>query len=104
MPAEVQAFLLLLVLLAALVAAFMGIMFLRRWLASGDSAPQEIFTLDDLRQLFRQGKITQIEFDQLKQHIVAMAMAEQAKPEPTPGTADDPADGPRADPPPGIQP
>ncbi len=81
MPAEVQAFAWLLVILVLLVLLFIGFSFIRKYFKSDAvDTPAEAFTLADVRDLFKQGKITQAEFDQLKQHVIAMTQAESSKP------------------------
>ncbi len=80
MPEEVQAFGWLLVILALLVFLFIVFSFVRKYFKSASvDTPAEAFTLADVRDLFKQGKITQTEFEQLKQHVIAMTQAESAK-------------------------
>ena len=73
-----------LVLIALLVGGFFAIAKLRQWLKSDDSdvggdTPATGFTLSDLRQLHKQGKMTDAEFERLKGMILgnARAMAEK---------------------------
>jgi hypothetical protein len=74
-----------LVLIALLVGGFFAIAKLRQWLRSEDvdsaarSGPGMGFTLSDLRQLHKQGKMTDAEFERLKGMILgnAKAMAEK---------------------------
>ena len=93
MPAEVQAFVWLLLILVTLVALFIGFAFLRRYFrAQSSETPDEAFTLADLRSLLKHGKITNAEFEQLKQHVIAVAKSDASSesadsPRPTPPSA-----------------
>lgn len=64
----------LLVLFVLLIAGFMGVMYLRKWLNSTvESETPEPFTLGDLRSLLKQRKLTQEEFDRLRDQTIAVA-------------------------------
>ena len=70
-----------LVLIALLVVGFFAISKLRQWLK--DDAPMAGpaigFTLSDLRQLHRQGKMTDEEFERARSKMVGAAKAMAAK-------------------------
>ena len=71
-----------LVLIALLVAGFFAIAKLRQWLKEDSdvpTGPAAGFTLSDLRQLHKQGKMTDEEFERARAKIVgaAKAMAEK---------------------------
>jgi hypothetical protein len=69
-----------LVLLALVVAGFYAVVYLRRWLKEDDVPSGGIgFTLSDLRQLHREGKMTDEEFERARAKFVAAgkAMAEK---------------------------
>ena len=69
-----------LVLIALLVAGFFAISKLRQWLKEDDTpAPAIGFTLSDLRQLHKQGKMTDEEFERAKGKIIGSAKAMAAK-------------------------
>jgi hypothetical protein len=72
-----------LVLIALLVGGFFGIARLRQWLKSDDAdaspGPGGGFTLSDLRQLHKQGKMTDAEFERLKGMILGNAKAMTAR-------------------------
>ncbi|MGN6505678.1 MAG: hypothetical protein ACTHM6_08955 [Tepidisphaeraceae bacterium] len=63
-----------------------GAAVVRKWLfASQAEVPASGFSLASLRQLVREGKMTQVEFDKAKSQIVAAtqrAVERQAKPSP----------------------
>ncbi len=61
------------VLIAAAMAAFVGYSYLRRWMRSSDAAPARGFTLADLRDLHRQGKMTDAEYGAARDQIVGAA-------------------------------
>jgi hypothetical protein len=67
----VQAIFWLLLLMGLVLAGFFGVVILRRRLKEDQPTnPAETFTLGDLRQLLRQGQITQAEYDTLHDQIV----------------------------------
>ena len=69
-----------LVLICLLVVGFFAISKLRQWLREDDTpAPGIGFTLSDLRQLHKQGQMTDEEFERAKAKIVGGAKAMAAK-------------------------
>jgi hypothetical protein len=63
-----------LVLIALIVAAFFGVMYLRRWLQEEDIPSGGIgFTLSDLKQLHREGKMTTEEFEKAREKMMTGA-------------------------------
>jgi uncharacterized membrane protein len=63
-----------LVLICLLVGGFFAISKLRQWLREDDTpAPSIGFTLSDLRQLHKQGQMTDEEFERAKAKIVGSA-------------------------------
>jgi hypothetical protein len=69
-----------LVLICLLVGGFFAISKLRQWLREDDTpAPAIGFTLSDLRQLHRQGQMTDEEFERAKAKIVGNAKSMAAK-------------------------
>lgn len=68
------------VLIGLLVGGYFAITKLREWLKSDDADPAAVaFTLSDLRQLHRQGKMTDEEFDKAKSLILGNAKEMAAK-------------------------
>src|SRR5688572_25342178 len=64
------------VLICLLVAGFFAISRLRQWLREDDTPVSPIgFTLSDLRQLHKQGQMTDEEFERAKAKIVGSAKA-----------------------------
>jgi hypothetical protein len=61
------------VLVAALLAGFAGYSYLKRWMNQTDEGPRVGFTLSDLRDLHRQGKMTDQEFEQTKALMLGSA-------------------------------
>ena len=76
-----------LVLIVLVVAAFFAVVRLRGWLRDDDTPPSAGFSLTDLRQLHRQGKMTDEEFEKARNLMVAHAkqMAEKL-PDPLAGS------------------
>ena len=77
-----------LVLIALIVVAFLAVMQLRKWLQSNDEGPPSIgFTLGDLRQLHKEGKMTDEEFERARAKMMAGAKAMAEKlPDPLAGS------------------
>jgi len=68
------------VLICLLLAGFFAISRLRQWLKEDDTpAPGIGFTLSDLRQLHKQGQMTDEEFERAKAKIIGGAKAMAAK-------------------------
>jgi hypothetical protein len=73
-------FLWALVLILCVLALFVAVVFLKRWLKSDDiSSPGPGFTLSDLRQLVAEGKMTTEEFEKAKLAILGATKAAPAK-------------------------
>lgn len=69
-----------LVLICLLVAGFFAVSKLRQWLKEDDvPGPAIGFTLSDLRQLHKQGKMSDEEFERARSLIVGNAKAMSAK-------------------------
>ena len=69
-----------LVLIGLLLAGFWVVMTLRNWLKSDDVPSGGIgFTLSDLRQLHREGKMTTEEFERAREKFIAAGKAMAAK-------------------------
>jgi len=84
MPAVKEVFIWLLLLLGLIIVLMIVFVSLRRLLRD-DGAPQAgvtAFSLGDLRQLLKEGKLTQEEHDRLKQQIVDAAKEAPEKPVP----------------------
>src|SRR5262245_20342086 len=65
-----------LVIVALIVVAFFAVMYLRRWLQEEDVPSGGIgFTLSDLKQLHREGKMTDEEFQRAHSKMMAGAKA-----------------------------
>src|SRR3954467_9984112 len=63
-----------LVLLGLAIAGFYGVVPLRRWMKEEDVPAGGIgFTLSDLRQLHREGKMTDAEFERAREKMVSAA-------------------------------
>ena len=88
-----------LVLICLLVGGFFAIAKLRQWLREDDTpAPAIGFTLSDLRQLHRQGQMTDEEFERAKAKIVGSAKAMASKlPDPLARDRRQPPAGPPVD-------
>ena len=72
-----------LVLIVALVVMFIGIAWLRRWMAGpAEPAGGTGFTLSDLREMHRKGQLSDEEFERAKLQMVATARAAANKPKP----------------------
>jgi hypothetical protein len=70
-----------LVIIVLLLAAFAGVMYLRKWLREPDEPSEaSTFTLGDLRRYLREGKLTQEEYDRLRGQIVAVAKKDTRDP------------------------
>lgn len=71
----------LLVIFVLIIILFMAVTFLRKRLRAVDEAvDQPAFTLGDLRQLVKQGKLTQAEYDRLRDKMVAVAKKDAPDP------------------------
>ncbi len=62
-----------LVLIAALLAMFLGVAWLRRWMASDAPDAEAGFTLADLRDMHKTGRMTTEEFEKAKALLVKHA-------------------------------
>ena len=84
---EGDAFFMGLLLLAALVALFMAFMWFRKWFkAEQETTADEPFSLEDLRQMLQDGRLTQDEFTRLKDQMIAtLKPKERQKPAPPMG-------------------
>ncbi len=60
----------LLMLIGIVVLAAAGVLYLRKWYTSSDSEPAVGFTLGDIRQLHRDGQMTDEEFERAKALIL----------------------------------
>ena len=70
-----------LVLLVVLIALFGGIMLLRKWInADQPTSTGPGFTLSDLRELHRQGKMSDEEFERAKSKMIASNKPADQKP------------------------
>ena len=68
------------VLIGLLLAGFWVVMTLRNWLKSDDVPSGGVgFTLSDLRQLHREGKMTTEEFERAREKFIAAGKAMAAK-------------------------
>ena len=64
------------VLIACLIALFLAVNTIRRWLRRGDEEAKVGFTLGDLRSLHREGKMTDEEFERAKSLLIGQTQAE----------------------------
>lgn len=79
MPVEAIGWLLLIFILV--IAGFLAVTYLRKRLQTDeDPAEGSAFTLGDLRNLVKQGKLTQEEYDRLRAGIVAAAKKDAPDP------------------------
>lgn len=70
---EVEAVGWLLIILVIVVLLFVAVVFIRKHFQEGEDAPETEsapFALDSLRELLRQGKLTQEEYDRLRGQMV----------------------------------
>src|SRR3954464_8526687 len=67
------------VLIAALLLLFGGIVLYRRWMNADDTTTGEGFTLSDLRRLHKEGKMTDGEFESAKAILIGSLKAAAAK-------------------------
>ena len=74
----------LLVLVALIVAGFVLVAWARRGLKATDDTAPGGFTLSDLRDLRRQGKMTDEEFERAKAGLLAALRAKEAPPKDSP--------------------
>lgn len=63
----------LFILMGLLIVAAAGVLLLRRWYRNDDDAAPIGFTLGDLRQLHREGKMSDDEFERAKAQMIASA-------------------------------
>ena len=72
----------LIVILVAVVLLMIVFVFVRRYYQSESGAMSEsaIFSLGDLRRLLKEGRLTQGEYDRLRDHIVATARKQSDAP------------------------
>ncbi len=87
------------ILIVLVLVAFAGYTYLRKWMRSDDGPSGEArgFTLADLRDLHRQGKMTDAEYEATKAQLMGAAkkMVDQMPPVlPRPPTRRPPTDGP----------
>ena len=61
------------VLVAAVLVAFGGYSYLRRWMRQADPSEPRGFTLSELRQMHRDGKLSDEEFEATKAQLVGAA-------------------------------
>jgi hypothetical protein len=61
------------VLIVLLLIAFGGYSYLKKWMNSADEPMPTGFTLSDMRELHRQGKMSTEEFEQARAKMVAAA-------------------------------
>lgn len=73
------------ILLAAVLVGVVVLAVVRRMLTGRSSAPNEGFTLNELRELYRAGRLTEAEYQRAKAAIIARSKA------PPPGAEEDPA-------------
>ncbi len=70
-----------LVLIVLVVLAFIGVIAIRRWMSSDEPMPQGPgLTLEDLRRLKSEGKLSQEEYEKARGAIVAMTQAAANRP------------------------
>lgn len=91
MFAGVEAIFWLIIILALIVVLMVAFVFVRRYFRDepADLSSTTPFTLGDLRQLLKQGKLTQEEYDRLREQIIASAKKDTDVPpaSETPGPA-----------------
>jgi hypothetical protein len=68
-----------LVLIILLIAGAAGVMWLRRWMKEDDAPVGIGFTLLDLRQLHKQGKMTDAEYERARAKMLEAGRAAAAK-------------------------
>ena len=61
------------ILIVLLLIAFAGYSYLKKWMSSADEPMSRGFTLSDMRELHRQGKMSTEEFEQARAKMVAAA-------------------------------
>ena len=82
-----------LVLIVLLLAGFFAVSKLRHWLQNDEPAVSIGFTLSDLRQLHREGKMTDEEYEKARSKMMAGAKAMTSKlPDPLARNRRNPAD------------
>jgi hypothetical protein len=66
----------LLVLLVLIVLGFLAAMFVKRWLMDSPEEPRRAgFTLSDLRQMHKNGQMTDEQFERARQRIISASKA-----------------------------
>ena len=68
-----------LVLIALLLVGFFAVTWLRQWMKADDAPATVGFTLSDLRELHRQGKMSDAEFEKARSLIVGATKAAAGK-------------------------
>jgi hypothetical protein len=77
------------ILIGMLLVGTVGVSFVRKWLSRNDDTPGGGFTFSDLRQLHREGKLTDAEFERVRAKLVAKI----SKAGPPAGPGKNPMDG-----------
>jgi hypothetical protein len=68
------------ILLVALIVMFGVVTYIRKWMSAGESSTGTGFTLSDLRQLHKQGKMSTAEYESAKAILIGgMKKADAAK-------------------------
>lgn len=82
MFAGAEALFWLIIILLLIVVLMVAFVFVRRYFRddASDLSSTTPFTLGDLRQLLREGKLTQEEYDRLRQQIIAVAKKDTEPP------------------------
>lgn len=82
MFAGAEAFFWLIIILVMIVVLMVAFVFVRKYFRddASDLSTTVPFTLGDLRQLLREGKLTQEEYERLRQQIIAVAKKDTQPP------------------------
>jgi ABC-type iron transport system FetAB permease component len=72
----------LLVLIGLVIVAAVLVLYLRKWYSSPDVTPSAGFTLGDIRQLHREGQMTDEEFEKAKALILGQTRRQLHEPDP----------------------
>lgn len=59
-----------LVLFALVIGGFFAVIFIRKWVSQEDTSSKVGFTLGDMREMLRNGQITQEEYDKAKNQMI----------------------------------
>lgn len=59
------------ILIGMLLFGTLGVWLLRKWLGRNDDTPARGFTFSDLRQLHKEGKLTDAEFERVRARMAA---------------------------------